>query len=1224
MQTLADTIEPARNPPTRPRRVPTVVGVARFVFVALTYAALAVLGLRWAVTSGAASPVWPAAGVAFAALILLELRWWPAIVVGYLAAAWINESPHAVWLLVVIALGNAASACVAAWALRRSGFNRAFERFRDVLLFVGAALVSTLIAATVGALAMVESLALHRADGFFMGVNWYLGDLTGVLVVASLILVWSNGRVPRSRRWWLQLAACVALAAGVSAVMFLSDGAERRFFTFLSFVPLVWAALALRLRGAVVVTLVIVICAIWGTTIGLGPFTRPGGPPRYLDLQLFVAVISTMTLALAVVADERRAQKALVLSEARLRLALEASRTGLWKLDIRSGEMTFSPECGQVTGLSSAEVVATRAGVMELVHPDDQPAVRAAFWEAVQHGSLLEAVFRIVHAGGRIVWIEARGRAMFGPDSQPESMLGTITDITERKRDERQIADQARLLDLTTDAIIIRDLRGRISYWNSGAVEMYGFSADEAVGQVVRRLLNTEFPEPVEQIEDTLLRTDRWTGELSHVARDGRKVHVHARWVLSRDTLGRPATVLQTHTDITARKRVESNTRFLGDVDRAIALSTSADRIGPAVLAMLGRHLQLMRCTLSDIDLERSRIRTLNEWTNGAPAVSGVHDAREFFSSELGATLASGEAVGIADVRTDRLTAKHAAAYVPYGTVALAAASYVTEGRLAGTLTVAAGEPRSWRADELQLLREVVARVWPAIERAKASAALRESEARFRQMADTAPMMIWVCDADGACSYVSRRWSEFTGRLAESELGHGWLEAIHPDDRELLRSALSEHGDRVGPFNCELRAMRWDGAYRWLLASGRPRTGSDGAFLGFIGASMDITERKEAEHALREADRRKDEFLATLAHELRNPLSPVRTGLQVLNLTDDPETGRRTRQMMERQLGHMVRLIDDLLDVSRITRGKVALRRERITLQQAVNAAVESARPMIEAANHRLQVELPDQPLWIDADPTRLAQVLGNLLTNAAKYTPDNGDIRLSAGERDGEAFVHVIDTGMGIPADSLADVFGMFAQVNRTLDRAQGGLGIGLALARRLIEMHGGKIEARSEGLGRGSTFTVTLPLVPAAPEQPARTPEAPDRTPPKRVLVVDDNVDAAESLAMMLRLEGHETRCVHTGQDGLTAALAFQPEVAFLDIGMPGMSGHDLARMLRADPRFADLYLIAASGWGGEADKRLSQEAGFDLHLTKPVSAATVQQVLAGVPRRPAAPVV
>ncbi|MGK3984502.1 GAF domain-containing protein [Sorangium sp. So ce136] len=380
---------------------------------------------------------------------------------------------------------------------------------------------------------------------------------------------------------------------------------------------------------------------------------------------------------------------------------------------------------------------------------------------------------------------------------------------------------------------------------------------------------------------------------------------------------------------------------------------------------------------------------------------------------------------------------------------------------------------------------------------------------------------------------------------------------------------------------------------------------------------------------LRDQDRRKDEFLATLAHELRNPLAPIRTGLEILQVSGSAEQDRKILAMIERQVGHMVRMVDDLLDVSRITRGKVELRRERVDLRAVLNSALETSRPLLEAAEHELAVRLPAEPLLLDADPTRLAQVFANLLNNAAKYTPGGGVIRLAA-QRDGAAVVvRVMDNGVGIPADMLPKVFDMFTQVVRSIDRAQGGLGIGLTLVRRLVELHGGTVHAESEGPGRGSTFTVRLPLAAvalAAPEGPASRPRSSgpatrDATAALRVLVVDDNVDGAESLALLLRMSGHRTRAVHTGPEALTAARELGADIVFLDIGLPGMDGYEVARRLRADPGFAGLVLVALTGWGTEDDRRRAREAGFDHHLTKPVDAAEVRRLVARVAQGAAA---
>jgi CheY-like chemotaxis protein len=382
--------------------------------------------------------------------------------------------------------------------------------------------------------------------------------------------------------------------------------------------------------------------------------------------------------------------------------------------------------------------------------------------------------------------------------------------------------------------------------------------------------------------------------------------------------------------------------------------------------------------------------------------------------------------------------------------------------------------------------------------------------------------------------------------------------------------------------------------------------------------TQDITDRKRAEEALKNADQRKDEFLATLAHELRNPLAPLRSGLQLLNMSHDSDVADATRTMMDRQLSHMVRLIDDLLDVCRITSDKLTLRKERVLLQAIAGAAVEASRPFIESAGHTLKLSLPDEPVWLAADPVRLAQVVGNLLTNAAKYTPEGGSIELAALRAACEVTLRVTDNGLGIPPEMVGQVFEMFTQVNRTLERSQGGLGIGLALVKRLVELHGGTITASSAGLGAGSTFTVRLPLINAHADgaQPQTTPAvAPvgSKVSGRRILVVDDCVDGAETLARLLQICGHETRTAYSGPQAIDVARSFNPEVMFLDIGLPGMSGYEVARRVRADPCLRGALLVALTGWGTEGDRRKSNEAGFDLHLTKPVEVRAIEGALA-----------
>jgi signal transduction histidine kinase/ActR/RegA family two-component response regulator len=380
-------------------------------------------------------------------------------------------------------------------------------------------------------------------------------------------------------------------------------------------------------------------------------------------------------------------------------------------------------------------------------------------------------------------------------------------------------------------------------------------------------------------------------------------------------------------------------------------------------------------------------------------------------------------------------------------------------------------------------------------------------------------------------------------------------------------------------------------------------------------------EREAADKfALQDADRRKDEFLATLAHELRNPLAPVRNSLHILRLAgSDDATVARVRAVMERQVDHLVRLVDDLMEVSRITRGKIELRRERTDIARVLRSAIETSQPLIDASGHLIEVELPPEPLPLDADPVRLAQVFSNLFNNAAKYAECPGDIRVRAWREDGMVAVSVRDDGIGIDPGMLAHVFEMFAQVDGTHRRSQGGLGIGLTLVRSLVQLHGGSVSAHSEGIGRGSEFVVRLPLATGAEATTAAPEPLPTETPPMRVLVVDDNRDAADSLGVLLGFLGYVVEVAHDGLGALRAFERFRPALVLLDLGMPEMDGYEVARRLRAQPDGQGLVIVALTGWGQEEDRLRSRQAGFDHHLVKPTDIDALQRLFAEVGKHP-----
>ena len=496
----------------------------------------------------------------------------------------------------------------------------------------------------------------------------------------------------------------------------------------------------------------------------------------------------------------------------------------------------------------------------------------------------------------------------------------------------------------------------------------------------------------------------------------------------------------------------------------------------------------------------------------------------------------------------------------------------------------------------------------------RAEEALRDKEAVLRAFYDSAPVCMGVVELAGDDDILHLYDNRVTCELFGVPEG-GTAQRLSSD----LGAPLSVRRRWIRHYRASLTlgpqrfdySMQPPGEERhWMTATVCPLGPGPSGRERFCYVTEDITERKQAEQRLRDDDRHKDEFLAVLAHELRNPLSPLVTGVQLLRRQgDDAEARERSLAMMDRQLGHMVRMVNDLLDISRITQGRMTLTRTPVTLQAVVDDALEASRALLQAQAHRLRVSV-DEGLVVNADPTRLAQVLSNLLNNAAKYTPAGGEIELTARRRGDRVALCVADNGIGIPADQLELVFELFAQVPDGAVRAMGGLGIGLAIARKLVELHGGTLEAASEGRGRGSRFTVTLPLA-VLPEGPAAA-DADARTQRLRLVVADDNRDAAQSLAELLQLEGHEVHVVHDGLAAVQAAQTLQPDVMLLDIGMPRLDGLQAAARIRADAPGRGPLLVAISGWGQQADVQRAAAAGFDHHLTKPVRVEELRAVL------------
>jgi signal transduction histidine kinase/ActR/RegA family two-component response regulator len=499
---------------------------------------------------------------------------------------------------------------------------------------------------------------------------------------------------------------------------------------------------------------------------------------------------------------------------------------------------------------------------------------------------------------------------------------------------------------------------------------------------------------------------------------------------------------------------------------------------------------------------------------------------------------------------------------------------------------------------------------------------LRQRLLSFRSLIERAPVPIAIAH-DPGCRFVSANRAlasllrlPFDANISLADPAHTAGYRIQRDGRDIpperlpMQTAIAQ---RMAVRN-EIEIVRPDGTVIYVQNDVEPLLDTQGRIYGCVSIIVDLTERHSAEIALREADRRKDEFLATLSHELRNPLAPIRAALEVMRLgRGDPALLEKARATMERQLQQLVRLTDDLLDVSRITQDKVELKCERVDLRMIIQSAVEAMRPLVTDRGHSLRVDLPSEPLHVDADFTRVAQAFSNLLSNAAKYTNRGGSISITASEHEGTAVVRVRDTGIGIPREMLSRIFDLFTQLQEDRDRTTSGLGVGLSLARRLVELHGGSLEAHSEGRGLGSEFVIRLPLVHVTTPEAGLDAQAQRALPAGacRVLIAEDNIDAAEMMRVMLCFGGHEVKVATDGVQAVAIAEAVKPDVAFIDIGMPRMDGYEAARRIRR-VLGNRVMLVALTGWGQEEDKTRAREAGFDHHLTKPAEPEMLERMI------------
>jgi len=683
------------------------------------------------------------------------------------------------------------------------------------------------------------------------------------------------------------------------------------------------------------------------------------------------------------------------------------------------------------------------------------------------------------------------------------------------------------------------------------------------------------------------------------------------------DGQGRVMGMYCTCNETTAHVEAERCAAFeLAVADALRTTATARAAIGVAS-RLLGEELGLARVLYGEVEPAGATFRVPCDWRRaGLDSLEGRGFAVDAFGPAVARLGRAGGVVAIADVRTDARSAPCREAYAALDAAAILLVPLVRRGRLLAFLALAHARPHRWSDAETALARSLAERIRTAADLAHAHAELRAERDRSAVILDSISEGLVLVDSDWTVRYANAEGLRMGKRTAAQAIGRHhwdvWPEALETPAGRMYHAVMRDRQPGRTEF-CH-REPGHDGT--WFEVRAYPAV--DG---GLVCSFTDITERRAAEEALRAADQRKDEFLAMLAHELRNPLAPISAAADLLRIGRlDEARVRQSSAIIGRQVRHMTSLVDDLLDVSRVTRGLVKLVRAPVSARTIVDEAIEQVRPMFEARRQVLDVRVEDAGATVLGDKARLVQVLSNLLNNAAKYTPEGMRIAVSAGvdTAEGMLVLAVRDEGIGMEHALTRHVFELFTQAQRSSDRSQGGLGLGLALVKHLVELHGGTVTCASAGLGQGSSFTVVLPLMQAAPEgalAAAGTPAGAGAARPLRLLVVDDNADAAATLGMLLEACGYEVAVENDSWSALAAAQRACPDVALLDIGLPEMDGNELARRLRADERTGSMVLVAVTGYGQEQDRRTAFEAGFDHHLVKPVDMDRLAGVLAGI---------
>ncbi len=950
-------------------------------------------------------------------------------------------------------------------------------------------------------------------------------------------------------------------------------------------------------------------------------------------------------------AQRRQAEMALAEEEERSRLAVEISDLGTWEWNSDTGEVHWSPRLREILGVATDADVQRERG-WALIHPEDRSVLEremAAARDPAGPGSFTSE-HRILWPDGTVRWVQTRGLYLFigeGSERRPVRGIGAVLDITERKRNEirMQRREEAVLALATTQPASLEGRIRQITEAAAGAldverVSVWLFTMDR-LGIVCEdlyvrsqrkherggRLDSSRYPNyfaalargapiPADDARRHEATAELWDGYLESLGISS-LLDVPI-WVGGRHA----GVICHEHTGA-GRHWSADDQEFAASLATTVALALEAEqrRRAEEALAEAEERLRLAAKAggvgIFDVNFKTGEYY----WSPEMNTILGLSSEAEVSFERISSL--------IHPLDRERVVGEAERALTPEGPGDFESVHRILHPdgavcwmRVNGR-TDFAGEGAERRAVRVLGTAQDITALKEAEE------AARESGEYFRTLADNIAQLAWMTDEHGWTFWNNQRWLDFTGMTHEEMQGWRWLEFVHPAHMVRVREKFRWHiaMGKVWEDTYPLRSR--DGSYRWFLSRALPIRDAQGRVLRWFGTNTDVTEQRNTEDELREVDRHKSEFLAMLGHELRNPLAAIRNALVLCQV--DGETFEWAKGVVDRQSAQLARLVDDLMDVSRITQGKVELRRERVEICDAVRQAVEATRSLIAQRGHELSVECPPHQLWVEADPARLQQIVGNLLSNAAKYTEPGGKISVTAtmndvSEPSRKITVTVRDNGVGIPSEKLPQMFEIFTQAERSLDRAEGGLGLGLTIVKKLTEMHGGTVSAWSAGLGKGSTFSIHLPAAaaPAANElaavgEPRHAATASSAAPPRqtvfkeqRILVVDDNVDAAEALCRLLRRTGCKLEIALDGLSALDRAQEFHPTAVLLDIGLPGMDGYEVARRLRAEEHEKHTLLVAITGYGQEEDLRRSREAGFDRHLVKPVDINEIKQLL------------